>query len=122
MYQRNATSPNTTAADGVRNIPSGSSAGKGLSEPRATVQVASVTGVLLVRPANTRRLTSGRPLYDSRRWRVSVPCQPKCQIAVCGAVAGAAATLVNKIRTLFGAASPGRPPQLAFAEVGNCRT
>src|SRR6266511_2997025 len=56
MYQRNATSPNTTAADGVRNIPPGSSAGNVLSDPRATLQVASVRGVLLVRPANTGAL------------------------------------------------------------------
>ena len=51
MYQGNATSPKTTPADGVRNIPSRSSAGKVRSGPRGTLQVASVSGVGLVRPA-----------------------------------------------------------------------
>jgi len=51
---------------------------------------------------------------------VSVTCQPKCQIAVCGDVAGAVATLLNRTRTSFGAASADRPPQLAFADFGNC--
>src|SRR6266566_5487873 len=176
MYHKNATSSNTTAADGVRYIPSGSSAGKVRSGPRSTLQVASVRGVELVRPANTGALrccwyqscaqngsswnrctwlkrsagwlpaystsassgprkypkppvrvgctplvlasaicafvkpgvrpmlgqvsllteteppssvvysgrsgTSGRPLYVSRLARVSVTCQPKCQIAL----------------------------------------
>jgi hypothetical protein len=49
-----------------------------------------------------------------------VTCQPKCQIAVCGDVAGAVATLVNRIRTLFGALRAGRPPQRAFDDVWNC--
>ena len=56
MYQGNATSPNTTAADGARNIPCRSSAGQLRSGPRGTVQVASVRGVRLVRPANTGAL------------------------------------------------------------------
>jgi len=37
----------------------------------------------------------------------SVTCQPKCQIAVCGDVGGAAATFVNRTSTSFGAASAG---------------
>jgi len=69
-----------------------------------------------------KSVTSGRLLYDSKLARVSVTCQPKCQIAVCGDVTGAVATRLNRTRTLFGAASAGRPPQLAFAEVGNCPT
>src|SRR5512132_776377 len=56
MYQGSATSPNTTAADGARNIPSRSSAGQLRSGPRGTEQVASVSGVRLVRPANTGAL------------------------------------------------------------------
>ena len=47
-------------------------------------------------------MTSGRFLYSSRRARESVTCQPKCQSAVCGDVAGGVATRVNRIRTLFG--------------------
>jgi hypothetical protein len=35
-------------------------------------------------------------------------------MAVCGDVGGGAATRVNRIRTLFGDASAGRPPQLVF--------
>ena len=34
---------------------------------------------------------------------------------------GGVATLVNRIRTLFGDWSAGSPPQVAFAVVGNCR-
>ncbi len=49
-------SPSTTAADGVPNIPSRSSAGEVRSAPRGTRQVASVTGVRLVRRANTGAL------------------------------------------------------------------
>ena len=49
---------------------------------------------------------------------MSVTCQPKCQIAVCGDVAGGVATGVNRTRTSFGAASAGRPPQRVFAEPG----
>ena len=45
---------------------------------------------------------------------MSVTCQPKCQIAVCGDVGGGVATRVNSTRTLFGAASAGSPPQLVF--------
>src|SRR5258706_467091 len=112
MYHKNATSSNTTAADGVRYIPSGSSAGKVRSGPRSTLQVASVRGVQLVRPANTGAL---------RRACVSVTCQPKCQMAVCGDVTGGVATLVNRIRTLVGDWSAGRPPQLVCAVLGNCR-
>jgi len=63
-----------------------------------------------------------RLLYDSRLARTYVTWQPKCQIAFCGDVAGAVATRLNRTRTSFGAASAGRPPQLAFAEVGHCRT
>ena len=51
---------------------------------------------------------------------VSVTCQPKCQMAVCGDVTGGVATLVNRIRTLVGDWSAGSPPQLAFAVLGNC--
>ena len=68
-----------------------------------------------------KSVTSGRPLYASRLARESVTCQPKCQIADCGDVAGAVATRVKRTRTSFGAVSAGRPPQLAFAEVENCR-
>ncbi len=53
---------------------------------------------------------------------MSVTCQPKCQSAVCGAVGGGAATFVKRTSTSFGAASAGKPPQLAFALVGNCST
>jgi hypothetical protein len=60
-------------------------------------------------------------VIERRVWRESVTCQPKCQIAVCGEVAGAAGTLVNRTRTSFGDASAGRPPQLVFAVVGNRR-
>src|SRR5437763_3726444 len=56
MYEGNATSPNTTAADGARNIPCRSSAGQLRSGPRGTLQVVSLTGVSLVRPANTGAL------------------------------------------------------------------
>ena len=56
MYQGKATSPKTTAADGLRYIPSGSSAGKLSSGTRATLQVASVSGVALVRPPKTGAL------------------------------------------------------------------
>ena len=52
---------------------------------------------------------------------MSVTCQPKCQIAVCGDVGGGAATLVKRTSTLFGAASAGSPPQLVFADRGNRR-
>jgi hypothetical protein len=52
--------------------------------------------------------------------RTSVTCQPKCQIADCGAVAGAAATLLNSSRTLFGDCSAGKPPQLDFDVLANC--
>src|SRR5215470_14029144 len=214
IYHKNATSSNTTAADGVRYMPSGLSAGKVRSGPRSTLQVVSVRGVELVRPANTGALrccwyqswaqngscwnrctwlkrsagwlpaystralsgpciyakpplqvgctpwalasaicacvrprtppvpgqvslltktvpplspvysgtsvTSGQLLYSSRRARESVTCQPKCQMAVCGDVAGGVATLVNRIRTSFGDWSAGSPPQLAFAVLGNC--
>src|SRR5439155_12464306 len=53
MYQGNATSPNTTAAVGDRNIPSRSSAGQLRSDPRGTLHVDAVTGVALARPRNT---------------------------------------------------------------------
>jgi hypothetical protein len=53
--------------------------------------------------------------------RTSVTCQPKCQSAVCGCVGGALATFENKMSTLFGDLSAGKPPQLALAVVGNCR-
>ena len=66
-------------------------------------------------------VTSGRLWYTSRRSRVSVTCQPKCQIAVCGSVGGGVATWVNRIKTLFGDCSAGSPPQVAFEVVGNCR-
>src|SRR5438093_4472718 len=56
MYQGNATSPNTTAAVGDRNIPSRSSAGQLRSDPRGTLHVDSVTGVALARPRNTGAL------------------------------------------------------------------
>jgi hypothetical protein len=56
MYHGNATSPNTTAADGERNMPPTSSAGQLRSGPRGTVHVASVSGVWLVRPAYTGAL------------------------------------------------------------------
>jgi len=55
-YQGRATSPNTTAADGARNIPSRFSAGQLRSGPRGTVQVDSVIGAWLVRPAKTGAL------------------------------------------------------------------
>ncbi len=56
MYQGSATSPNTTAADGERNMPSRSSAGQLRSGPRGTVQVASVSGVLAGAPREHRRV------------------------------------------------------------------
>jgi hypothetical protein len=52
--------------------------------------------------------------------RTSVTCQPKCQIADCGVVAGGVATLLNSSRTLFGDASAGRPPQLDAEVLANC--
>src|SRR6267378_3834724 len=187
MYEGNATSPNTTAADGARNIPSRSSAGQLRSGPRGTLQVVSLSGVSLVRPANTGALrcvwyqscaqngsswkkctwlnrsaewlpaystsaASGprmypkppvrvgrtplalasaicafvkpgvRPVQDARLVCVSVTCQPKCQIAVCGDVAGAATTWVKRTRTSFGAASAGNPPQRVGRDRGNCLT
>src|SRR2546422_2892279 len=56
MYQGSATSPNATAADGARDMPARSSAGQLRSGPRGTAQVTSVSGVRLVRPANTGAL------------------------------------------------------------------
>jgi hypothetical protein len=54
--------------------------------------------------------------------RTSATYQPKCQIAVCGEVAGGFATLSNRISTSLGEASAGRPPQVVFRVLGNCRT
>jgi hypothetical protein len=49
-----------------------------------------------------------------------VTCQPKCQIADCGVIAGAVSTLLNSTSTLFGDASAGNPPQLDFEVLANC--
>ena len=46
-------------------------------------------------------------------------CQPKCQIAVCGSVAGGWSTLVNSTSTLFGDFSAVMPPQVVFDVLGN---
>jgi hypothetical protein len=54
--------------------------------------------------------------------RTSVTCQPKCQIADCGVTGGGASTLLNRMRTSFGDARAGKPPQLVLEVLANCLT
>ena len=51
--------------------------------------------------------------------RTSVTCQPKCQNAVCGCVAGGVATLLNSTQTLFGDRNAGCPANVPFDVEGN---
>ena len=52
--------------------------------------------------------------YRSSVARTSVTCHPKCQNAVCGCVAGGAATLLNSTHTLFGDRNAGCPANVPF--------
>ena len=54
--------------------------------------------------ASSRRRARGS---CARSACASVTCQPKCQIALCGAVGGGASTLSNRIITSFGENSAG---------------
>ena len=53
--------------------------------------------------------------------RASATCQPKCQIALCGAVGGGRSTLVNNTITLFGDSNAGNPAHSPLVQLGNWR-
>ena len=50
----------------------------------------------------------------------SVTCQPKCQNAVGGCVAGGALTLLKSTNTSLVADNAGCPAKVVFDVVGNC--
>src|SRR5438309_1819226 len=70
---------------------------------------------------------SGCTLISGRRLKLctaaceSVTCQPKCQIALCGVLAGGWSTLSNSTITSLGENSAIWPPQLPLDVLGNCR-